>query len=47
MNRPSGLPDLVAVHPTVLLSIVDHYNRAGKDVKRRVVGVLLGMWSIM
>ena len=38
-------PELVAVHPTVLLSIVDHYNRAGRDVRRRVVGVLLGEFS--
>jgi len=33
----------VVVHPLVLLSVVDHYNRMGKvgNVKR-VVGVLLG-----
>ena len=37
-----NLPDIVAVHPTVLLSVVDHYNRVGKDLRRRVVGVLLG-----
>jgi 26S proteasome regulatory subunit N8 len=30
------------VHPLVLLSVVDHYNRVAKDSKRRVVGVLLG-----
>ncbi|XP_019179482.1 PREDICTED: 26S proteasome non-ATPase regulatory subunit 7 homolog A-like [Ipomoea nil] len=32
----------VVVHPLVLLSIVDHYNRAARDTKKRVVGVLLG-----
>lgn len=30
------------VHPLVLLSVVDHYNRVAKDTKKRVVGVLLG-----
>ena len=34
--------DLVVVHPLVLLSVVDHYNRVAKDTKKRVVGVLLG-----
>ncbi|KAF4705323.1 26S proteasome non-ATPase regulatory subunit 7, partial [Perkinsus olseni] len=32
----------VVVHPIVLLSIVDHYNRAAKGTARRVVGTLLG-----
>ncbi len=32
----------VVVHPLVLLSVVDHYNRVAKDSRRRVVGVLLG-----
>lgn len=32
----------VVVHPLVLLSTVDHYNRVAKDTKKRVVGVLLG-----
>ncbi|CAM9839621.1 unnamed protein product, partial [Ectocarpus sp. 12 AP-2014] len=32
----------VVVHPLVLLSTVDHYNRVAKDAKKRVVGVLLG-----
>lgn len=32
----------VVVHPLVLLSIVDHYNRVAKDTHKRVVGVLLG-----
>ena len=34
--------DKVVVHPMVLLSIVDHYNRVARDTKKRVVGVLLG-----
>eukprot|EP00616_Rhizochromulina_sp_CCMP1243_P018888 CAMPEP_0118965776 /NCGR_PEP_ID=MMETSP1173-20130426/3292_1 /TAXON_ID=1034831 /ORGANISM="Rhizochromulina marina cf, Strain CCMP1243" /LENGTH=327 /DNA_ID=CAMNT_0006914441 /DNA_START=22 /DNA_END=1001 /DNA_ORIENTATION=- len=32
----------VVVHPLVLLSTVDHYNRVAKDTSKRVVGVLLG-----
>lgn len=32
----------VIVHPIVLLSIVDHYNRMAKGGAKRVVGVLLG-----
>mmetsp|Transcript_16991 Transcript_16991/g.25120 ORF Transcript_16991/g.25120 Transcript_16991/m.25120 type:complete len:316 (-) Transcript_16991:139-1086(-) len=32
----------VVVHPLVLLSVVDHYNRVAKDTKKRAVGVLLG-----
>jgi JAB1/Mov34/MPN/PAD-1 ubiquitin protease len=32
----------VVVHPLVLLSAVDHYNRAAKGTKKRVVGILLG-----
>ncbi|KAI8909759.1 maintenance of mitochondrial structure and function-domain-containing protein [Gorgonomyces haynaldii] len=35
-------PKNVIVHPLVLLSVVDHYNRAAKNTKNRVVGVLLG-----
>jgi len=35
----------VIVHPLVLLSIVDHYNRVAKDTSKRVVGVLLGSSS--
>jgi len=34
--------DNVVVHPLVLLSVVDHYNRVAKDTKKRVVGVILG-----
>lgn len=33
----------VIVHPLVLLSVVDHFNRMGKiGNQKRVVGVLLG-----
>jgi 26S proteasome regulatory subunit N8 len=32
----------VVVHPVILLSVVDHYNRLAKQTSRRVVGVLLG-----
>ena len=32
----------VVVHPLVLLSCVDHYNRVAKDTNKRVVGALLG-----
>ncbi|KAJ3148986.1 proteasome regulatory particle subunit [Geranomyces variabilis] len=32
----------VIVHPLVLLSVVDHYNRTARNTKKRVVGVLLG-----
>jgi hypothetical protein len=35
-------PEKVVLHPLVLLSVVDHYNRVAKDTKKRVVGVLLG-----
>jgi 26S proteasome regulatory subunit N8 len=32
----------VVVHPLVLLSVVDHYNRVARDTRKRVVGVVLG-----
>jgi len=32
----------VTVHPLVLLSVVDHYNRIAKGTQKRVIGVLLG-----
>uniref|UniRef100_A0A8B9YCF9 26S proteasome non-ATPase regulatory subunit 7 n=1 Tax=Bos mutus grunniens TaxID=30521 RepID=A0A8B9YCF9_BOSMU len=36
----------VVVHPLVLLSVVDHFNRIGKvGNQKRVVGVLLGSWQ--
>ena len=42
---PSGMFEKVVVHPIVLLSVVDHYNRVAKDTKKRVVGILLGSTS--
>jgi len=39
---PPSEPENVIVHPLVLLSVVDHYNRVARDTKKRVVGVLLG-----
>jgi 26S proteasome regulatory subunit N8 len=43
---PAGGHELEAVvHPLVLLSTVDHYNRVAKDTKKRAVGVLLGTRS--
>jgi len=36
----------VVVHPLVLLSVVDHFNRMGKiGNQKRVVGLLLGSWT--
>ena len=35
----------VVIHPLVLLSVTDHYNRVAKDSSKRVVGVLLGSRS--
>jgi 26S proteasome regulatory subunit N8 len=37
-----ALPVGVAVHPLVLLSVVDHYTRTCADGSKRAVGVLLG-----
>ena len=36
---------MVSVHPTVLLSITDHYTRIAKDTKKRVVGTLMGEYG--
>jgi 26S proteasome regulatory subunit N8 len=43
-----NIPNQIAVHPLVLLSVVDHYNRViGKSKgRKRVVGVLLGFFKI-
>lgn len=36
----------VIVHPLVLLSVVDHFNRMGKiGSHKRVAGILLGSWT--
>ncbi|XP_063933653.1 26S proteasome non-ATPase regulatory subunit 7-like [Zophobas morio] len=43
LSSKTILPDKVVVHPLVLLSVVDHYNRvSGNKSKARVVGALLG-----
>ncbi len=42
MNKKLFIPEIVAVHPIVLLSVVDHYNRSALGTNRRVVGALLG-----
>jgi len=42
MPAHKNVPTKVIIHPLVLLSTVDHYNRIAKDTKKRVVGVLLG-----
>jgi hypothetical protein len=34
--------DKVVVHPLVMLSVTDHYNRVAKGTSKRVVGALLG-----
>ncbi|KAI9159564.1 proteasome regulatory particle subunit [Blastocladiella emersonii ATCC 22665] len=41
-SAAANVPDRVIVHPLVLLSVVDHYNRVAKNTRKRVVGVLLG-----
>jgi len=46
MVLPDVHLDKVVVHPLVLLSVVDHFNRMGKiGNQKRVVGLLLGNWS--
>ena len=42
MSAPTVEIKKVVVHPLVLLSVVDHFNRIRNQ--RRVVGVLLGSW---
>ena len=37
-----SFPENIVIHPTVLLSVVDHYYRLAKETNRRVVGALLG-----
>jgi len=46
MTGETAVVEKVVVHPLVLLSVVDHFNRMGKiGNTKRVVGVLLGSWS--
>lgn len=40
-----SLPENVIVHPLVLLSVVDHYNRLARTNQKRAVGVLLGQYD--
>ena len=42
MEKKTLIQQTVAVHPIVLLSVVDHYNRSALGTNRRVVGALLG-----
>jgi 26S proteasome regulatory subunit N8 len=42
MSAKATLPTKTILHPLVLLSAVDHYNRVAKDTNKRVCGVLLG-----
>lgn len=43
VEQRKQLPITAAVvHPVVLLGIVDHYNRACKNTRKRAVGILLG-----
>eukprot|EP00035_Acanthoeca_spectabilis_P034874 m.31319 g.31319 ORF g.31319 m.31319 type:complete len:338 (+) comp6920_c0_seq1:33-1046(+) len=44
-GKPTPGSTTVVVHPLVLLSVVDHYNRTCKDTTKRAVGVLLGSWK--
>lgn len=45
LGMPVKVPKHVVVHPIVLLSVVDHFNRLSRiGNQRRVVGVLLGAW---
>lgn len=44
-SAPSSKPPLVVIHPLVLISVVDHYNRImTKTQQPRVVGALLGKY---
>jgi len=45
-EKPTDGSITVVVHPLVLLSVVDHFNRMGKiGNQKRVVGVLLGSFA--
>lgn len=43
--KQKQVPNKVVVHPIVLLSVVDHFNRVAKDTRRRVCGLLLGTFE--
>lgn len=41
-------PPLIVIHPLVLISVVDHYNRIiSKTQQPRVVGALLGIFVFL
>ena len=40
-NQAAVTPGVV-IHPLVLLSVVDHYNRVARNTRKRVLGILLG-----
>ena len=43
VSNPKDVIEKVVVHPLVLLSVVDHFNRMSKvGNQKRVTGVLLG-----
>jgi len=44
-KMPGTSLEKVVVHPIVLLSVVDHYNRIAHGTKKRVVGTLLGEYN--
>jgi len=44
MSKAAESMDVI-IHPLVLLSVTDHYNRVAKETQKRVVGVLLGSRS--
>ena len=45
-KKPEAFLKPVVVHPIVLLSIVDHYNRVASGTNKRVVGCLLGEFRV-
>ena len=40
----STVPSECVLHPLVLLSAVDHYNRVAKNTSKRVIGIILGQY---
>ncbi|CAG5097272.1 Oidioi.mRNA.OKI2018_I69.XSR.g15004.t1.cds [Oikopleura dioica] len=46
MSTGKNKLEKVVVHPLVLLSVTDHYTRVGKTGAGRVVGILLGTWTM-
>ncbi|KAJ3336974.1 proteasome regulatory particle subunit [Gonapodya sp. JEL0774] len=45
VTTTTSTPESVVVHPLVLLSVTDHYNRMARNTNKRVLGVLLGQWK--